>query len=115
MKRIVTPCGIVFVLAALARRAQGQDDGQWTMPPKDYANTRYSTLNQINAQNVKNLKVAWTFDTGVNRGQECAPLIVNKTMYIVTPYPNVVFALDLEREGAMKWKYEPKPAAAAQG
>src|SRR5438067_1443988 len=114
MKRTVRLWGIVaFAVAAV--RVSAQDDGQWTMPAKDYANTRYSTLNLINSQNVKNLKAAWTFDTGVNRGQECAPVVVNKTMYIVTPYPNVVFALDLEREGALKWKYEPKPAAAAQG
>ena len=92
-----------------------QDDGQWLMAPKDYANTRFSRLDQVNTGNVTNLKVAWTFSTGVNRGQESAPLVVSNIMYVVTPYPNFVYALDLANQGALIWKYEPKPSAAAQG
>ncbi len=74
----------------------------------DYANTRYSKLNQINRHNVKNLQVAWTFSTGVLRGHEGAPLVVGDTMYVHTPFPNIVYALDLSNDGAIKWKYEPK-------
>ena len=45
-----------------------------------------------------------------------APLVVGGTMYIVTPFPNIVYALDLTREGApAKWSYKPKPLSAAQG
>jgi PQQ-dependent dehydrogenase (methanol/ethanol family) len=95
--------------------ASQAEDGQWMMPAKNYASTRYSGLEEINAGNVKNLKVAWTFSTGVNRGQEAAPLVVGSTMYVVTPYPNILYALDLTKPGQTKWKYEPKPAAAAQG
>ena len=92
------------------------DDAQWTMPAKNYASTRYSELTEINTENVKNLQVAFTFSTGVNKGQEAAPLIVEGTMYLVSPYPNILYALDLRKEGApMKWKYEPKPEPAAQG
>ena len=91
------------------------DDGQWTMPGKDYANWRFSELDQINTTNVSNLRAAWTFSTGVNRGHEAAPLVVGKTMYIITPYPNILYALDLEKSGAAKWKYESKPSAVAQG
>ncbi|OLE56051.1 MAG: methanol dehydrogenase, partial [Acidobacteria bacterium 13_1_20CM_3_53_8] len=65
--------------------------------------------------NIKNLKVAWTFSTGVNRGQEAAPIVVGNMMYVVTPYPNILYALDLTQPGSVKWKYEPQPAAAAQG
>ncbi|TGT68889.1 PQQ-binding-like beta-propeller repeat protein, partial [Mesorhizobium sp. M8A.F.Ca.ET.161.01.1.1] len=51
-----------------------------------------------------------------NKGQEAAPLVIGNTMYIVTPFPNVVYALDLSKPGApMKWKYEPNPEPAAQG
>jgi hypothetical protein len=50
-----------------------------------------------------------------NRGQEAAPLVVSKTMYVITPYPNILYALDLGSNGAAKWKYEPKPSASAQG
>jgi lanthanide-dependent methanol dehydrogenase len=90
--------------------------GDWTMPAGDYASTRFSGLTQITAGNVGDLKVEFTFSTGVDRGQEAAPLVVGSTMYIVTPFPNVLFALDLAQPGApLKWKYEPKPEAAAQG
>jgi PQQ-dependent dehydrogenase (methanol/ethanol family) len=92
------------------------DDGQWVMAAKDYANTRFSGLQDINAGNVALLKPAWTFSTGVLRGQEAAPLVVNGTMFVVTPYPNVLYALDLTTPGApLKWTHKPKPLAAAQG
>lgn len=92
------------------------DDGQWIRPAKDYASTRYSTLNQINSANAKNLQVAFTFSTGLTKGEEAAPLIVNNTMYIITPFPNKLYALDLTKLGApLKWTYEPFPTPAAQG
>ncbi len=91
------------------------DDGQWVRATKDYANTRYSSLNQINTGNVGSLKVAWTFDTGVPRGQEAAPIVANNTMYVVTPWPNKLYALDLTKQGALKWSFEPNPSAAAKG
>jgi lanthanide-dependent methanol dehydrogenase len=91
-------------------------EGDWVLAPKDYANTRFSALSQITPQNVKDLKVVWTFSTGVNRGQEAAPIIAEQTMFVVTPYPNILYALDLTKPGApLKWKYEPKPSSAAQG
>ncbi|WP_352801448.1 methanol/ethanol family PQQ-dependent dehydrogenase [Mesorhizobium sp. M0340] len=92
------------------------DDGQWAMPAKNYASTRYSELAEITEDNVKNLQVAFTFSTGVNKGQEAAPLVVGNAMYIVTPFPNILYALDLTKPGApMKWKFEPNPEPAAQG
>lgn len=92
------------------------DDGQWTMPAKNYAATRYSELDQINIGTVKHLAVAFTFSTGVDRGQEAAPIVVNNTMYIVSPFPNIVYALDLTKPGApLKWEYQPLPEAASQG
>src|SRR5256714_9014428 len=92
------------------------DDGQWTRPAKDYASSRYSKLAQINAANVGALRVAFTFSLGVNRGQEAAPLVVNNTMYVVTAYPNFLYALDLTKPGApAKWTFKPSPKAAAQG
>src|SRR5678810_749466 len=84
-------------------------DKEWSMPNKNYASTRYSTLNTINTENVKTLKVAWTFSTGVLRGHEGGPLVVGETMYVHTPFPDIVYALDLAKEGApVKWKYVPK-------
>ncbi len=80
----------------------------WAMPTGDYANTRYSELKQINASNAKDLRVAWTFSTGVLRGHEGGPLVIGDVMYIHTPFPNVVFALDLKNDGRIIWRYEPK-------
>ncbi|HEY4593872.1 MAG TPA: PQQ-binding-like beta-propeller repeat protein, partial [Thermoanaerobaculia bacterium] len=101
--------------AKVAAQPPGQDDGQWLMPAKNYASTRYSQLDQINTQNVTSLKVAWTFSTGNTRGHEAAPLIVGSTMYVVAPFPNYLYALDLANSGASKWVYKPPVDAAAQG
>jgi PQQ-dependent dehydrogenase (methanol/ethanol family) len=98
------------------RSAAPAEDGQWTMPAKNHASTRYSALEEINADNVERLRVAFTFSVGINRGQEAAPIVVGSTMYVLTPYPNILYALDLAQPGApVKWKYEPKVEAAAQG
>ena len=75
------------------------DDGQWIRPAKDYASTRFSTLTEINASNVKNLRAIGTFSTGALRGHESAPIVVGGTMYIITPFPNIVYALDLTKPG----------------
>lgn len=80
----------------------------WVMPTGDYKNQRYSTLAQIDKGNVGDLKVAWTFSTGVLRGHEGGPLIIGSTMYVHTPFPNIVYALDLDNDGVIKWKYVPK-------
>jgi len=93
-----------------------QDDGQWVMPAKNYASTRFSGLDEINARNVSRLGVSWTFSTGMVAGHEAAPLVVGATMFIVTPFPNVVYAFDLSRPGApIKWQYDPKPLGASKG
>jgi alcohol dehydrogenase (cytochrome c) len=84
-----------------------KDSKNWAIQTGDYANTRYSELNQINADNVKNMKVAWTFSTGVLRGHEGSPLVIGDVMYVHTPFPNNVFALDLKKDGEIIWKYEP--------
>jgi lanthanide-dependent methanol dehydrogenase len=90
------------------KTAAAKEDGQWTMPGKDYGSTRFSGLNQITAANAKGLKPVWSFSTGVLGGHEGQPLVVGSTMYVVTPYPNVVYAFDLTKEGyPLKWKYRP--------
>jgi lanthanide-dependent methanol dehydrogenase len=92
------------------------DDGQWTMPSKNYASTRFSAQSEITTANVKGLQPVFTFSLGVNKGQEAAPIVADNTMYIVTAYPNYVYALDLTKDGApMKWKFAPKPVPASQG
>ena len=79
----------------------------WAIWGGDYAGTRYSELDEINSGNVGNLQVAWTFSTGVLRGHEGGPLVIGDTLYIHTPFPNKVFAID-QSDQSIKWKYEPK-------
>ena len=88
--------------------AKEKNAAEWVSPTGNYANHRYSTLAQINRENVGSLKVAWTFSTGVLRGHEGGPLVIGNIMYVHTPFPNNVFALDLNNDGAIIWKYEPK-------
>jgi PQQ-dependent dehydrogenase (methanol/ethanol family) len=103
-------------IASIPPAASAKDDGSWTLAARDYASTRYSPLAEITAANVGTLHVESTFSLGSLRGEEAAPLVANGTMYVVTPFPNIVYALDLTRPGTpLKWKYEPKPDASAQG
>jgi alcohol dehydrogenase (cytochrome c) len=105
---------VVFFLITTRLQAEDltqlqKDPNQWALAGKNYSLTRYSELTQITTANVKDLKPAWTFSTGVLRGHEGAPLVVGDTMYLVTPFPNIVYALDLTQPGSpVKWKYEPK-------
>ena len=102
--------------ARLASWAQPSPDGQWTWQLGDSAASRFSPLDDINARNVAQLKPVFTFDTGLKRGHEAGPLVVGDTMYVTTPYPNDVYALDLTRPGApVKWQYHPQSQKAAQG
>jgi len=93
-----------------------RSDGEWTMPARDYANTRYSPLDEINTGNASHLRVAWTFSDGEPHGHEGSPLVAGNTMYVVTPFPNTAYALDLTKPGApIKWKYDPNPSPIAVG
>jgi PQQ-dependent dehydrogenase (methanol/ethanol family) len=79
----------------------------WSMQAGDMYNQRYSKLDKINKGNAGKLQVAWTFSTGVLRGHEGSPLVVDGMMYVHTPFPNKVFAIDVDTQ-KIKWKYEPK-------
>jgi PQQ-dependent dehydrogenase (methanol/ethanol family) len=91
------------------------EDGQWPMAARDYASTRFSGLDQINRENVSALKVSWTFATGLKAGHEAAPIVVNGMMYLTTPFPNVLYAIDLHHPALAKWRYEPNPDPASKG
>src|SRR3954462_11523656 len=115
---------LAFLSAPLAAQPNGArpapaasppEDGQWTMPSRDYASTRYSGLAEINRQNVARLKTAFTFDTQNRKGHEAAPIVAGHMMYLTTPYPNQVWALDLAQGGRPIWVFRPHPKQAAQG
>ncbi|PUA17523.1 methanol/ethanol family PQQ-dependent dehydrogenase [Glaciimonas sp. PCH181] len=101
----------VFASASSDIEALTKDSNNWAMQAGNFANQRYSELKQINKSNAKNLQVAWTFSTGVLRGHEGGPLVVGDTMYVHSPFPNKVFAVNLEDQ-KIKWKYEPKQDSA---
>jgi lanthanide-dependent methanol dehydrogenase len=114
LSRTLSILGAVSALAAGSAYANddlikmSQNPNDWVMPSRTYDAQRYSPLKQINTGNVGKMQVAWTFSTGVLRGHEGAPLVVGNVMYVHTPFPNNVFALDLDHDGKILWKYEPK-------
>jgi PQQ-dependent dehydrogenase (methanol/ethanol family) len=112
---LLTGCiGVVAAFAVTAANANdnlqkmSQNPKEWVMPAGNYANTRFSELKQINTKNVGKLQVAWTFSTGVLRGHEGGPLVIGNVMYVHGPFPNPVYALDLNHDGKILWKYEPR-------
>ncbi|WP_424946909.1 methanol/ethanol family PQQ-dependent dehydrogenase [Candidatus Spongiihabitans sp.] len=113
LKALIT--SLVFLVALMAGPARAneqlialsKDSSQWVMPTGNYANHRYSELDQINTETVKDLRPVWTFSTGVLRGHEGGPLVIGDVMYFNTPFPNNVFALDLNNEGQVIWEYKP--------
>ncbi len=83
------------------------DPNQWAVYGRDYANTRFSPLNQINTQNVSQLKLAWAFSLGSLRSNEATPLVIGDTLYVSSSWgPKYVYALDA-RTGVQKWNYQP--------
>jgi len=94
--------------------AQISVDSDWANYGNDPGGMRYSTLTQINRDNVSKLKVAWTFHTGdisdgsggrKRSGLETTPIFVDETLYLTTAF-NRVIALD-PVTGAQRWAYDP--------
>jgi PQQ-dependent dehydrogenase (methanol/ethanol family) len=116
-RKLMLACTVMTGMAALSAAPASANDellrlqadkNQWVMPTGNYANQRYSELDQINASNASKLHPVWSFSTGVLRGHEGGPLVIGDTMYVHTPFPNNVFALDLNDNGKVIWKYEPR-------
>jgi len=111
MNGLRRPLAVTIVSAALtltASAAVAQSGNDWPMYGGDYANTRYSALDRINATNVSRLRVAWVRSLGSLESQESTPVVVGDTMYVTTSSgPKYVFALNA-KDGSVKWKYEPE-------
>ena len=116
MHRLLLTASLSALLAGMAVPAAANDEllkmqqnpAEWVMQTGDYANHRFSKLKQITSENAGRLEPAWTFSTGVLRGHEGGPLVIGDIMYVHAPFPNTVFALDLNNEGKILWKFEPK-------
>jgi PQQ-dependent dehydrogenase (methanol/ethanol family) len=107
--------GPPFEATLVAPAGPTDDDGEWRMAAKDYASTRFSKLAEITSDDVARLELAWSFDTGNEKGHEAAPIVADGMMFVVTPYPNELFAFDLDDPGKPKWVYRPNPEPVAQG
>ena len=111
--------GMAWALPAAGQRSPAPGwpaavaPGEWHLPGRDYASTRHSGLGQLTPQNVAGLKAAWSLSTGALGSHEGSPLVVGSVMYLHTPFPNAVFALDLGKPGApVLWSYAVPPAVA---
>jgi len=109
-------CGSMPMSAGTPATGDPKDAAaHWPSPGRDAALTRYAPLADISPANVASLKPVFTHATGVLRGHEAAPIVVGDTMYIVTPYPHRVEALDLAHAGSLRWRFDPHADPYAQG
>jgi len=103
-------CLIAGTLSASANDSVAKavsDSNQWAVAGHDYANTRFSTLKQINTENAHKLSLAYSFSLASLRSNEASPIVIGDTMYVSTSWgPKYVYALDAAT-GARKWTYEP--------
>src|SRR5690242_6652340 len=79
--------------------------GDWLSNGRNYAETRYSTLEQVNKNNISELGLAWSYNLQTDKGVEATPLVVDGVMYVTGPW-SVVYALDAVT-GKLIWKYDP--------
>ncbi|MCY7398539.1 MAG: PQQ-dependent dehydrogenase, methanol/ethanol family [Sphingomonas bacterium] len=104
-----------FATPVVAQAGAPAAGNTWTTSAGTVQGTRFSSLAQINTTNVTGLRQEFEFETGVEAGHEGAPLVVGNTMYMVGPFPNKLFALDVANQGRLKWVFDPKANAFAEG
>ncbi len=82
-----------------------EESGNWLAHGRTYSEQRFSPLKNINADNVKDLGLAWSFSTDSGRGHEASPIVVDGAMFITLPW-SIVIALDA-KTGDELWRYDP--------
>jgi len=113
-------CGGALMTVAIPAHANkaldqlSKQDSNWVMQTKDYGATHFSKLDQINNNNVRHLQPVWSFSTGVLNGHEGGPLVIDGIMYVHTPFPNNIFAIDLNQTDKILWEYKPKQNPASR-
>jgi quinoprotein glucose dehydrogenase len=80
------------------------EQGDWPVYGGGPENAHYSGLAQINRSNVRQLRVAWRFDTGETGGLQTNPIVVEGALYAYTPSQKVI-ALDATT-GQLRWKFD---------
>jgi quinoprotein glucose dehydrogenase len=112
MKFTIAFLGITALFLIDSAFAETVAPGEWPCYSRDPGGTRYSPLDEINAQNVASLKRAWTFRSGdIAEGgahyAECTPLMVDGTVYVITPFSRLI-AIDATT-GKELWRFSPDP------
>lgn len=106
----VVAAGMLITVPAFADDALDQalkDNNNWATYGRTYDNTRFSPLQQINDQNVGQLKLAYAFQLGALRSNEATPIVIGDTLYVSSSSgPRSVYALDA-RTGEIRWQYQP--------
>ena len=110
LRGALVAAGALAATAAVA--ASARDD--WTTPAGTLEGTRYSALRQINADNVGSLVEDFSVGTETEGGHQGQPLAIDGVLYVVTPFPNKLIAID-GASGAVLWRYVPEVDAYAQG
>ncbi len=115
--RLARAAAALLIVAAawpLAAPAQGSGP-EWTTASGTAQGTRFSTLGEITPLNAATLVEEFAFPTGSRASHQGQPLVVGQTMYIVTPFPNKLIALDLANPGSTRWTYTPATNEYARG
>jgi PQQ-dependent dehydrogenase (methanol/ethanol family) len=86
--------------------AADQDPGNWMSHGRTYSEQRFSPLDKVNADNVKDLGLAWSYELSTNRGVEVTPIVVDGVMYVTSAW-SLVYALNA-KTGELIWKYDPQ-------
>jgi lanthanide-dependent methanol dehydrogenase len=102
--------------AAVPCNAHAQAAGaDWSTPSGTVQGTRFSSLAEITSANVNTLVEEFSFPTGVKASHQGQPLVVGQTMYIVSPFPNKLIALDLRFPSQPLWTFDPGANRYARG
>jgi alcohol dehydrogenase (cytochrome c) len=107
--------GLATALTASLSPALAQVGASWQTQGGDQQGTRYSTLTDITTANVGTLVEEFNYPTSAKGSHQGGPLVIGNIMYVVTPFPNNLIALDLTHPGRALWTYQPKPGGYARG
>src|SRR4051794_25395095 len=89
--------------------AQQATGANWVTAGGTVQGTRYSGLDQITPKNVGSLVEEFSYPTGTKGSHQGSPLVVGSIMYVVTPFPNKLIALNLKHPGTALWTFDPRP------
>ncbi len=82
------------------------ETANWLTHGRTYTEQRFAPINQITTRNIKDLGLAWFWDTNTSRGLEATPILVDGIMFTTGAW-SVVWAHDA-KTGSLLWSYDPK-------